>query len=489
MFETAEVGRSLSKARYKSLEPKLRLELLRAQQRLAGSYTALIVLVGGVEGAGKGEFANRLLTWLDPRGVQIHAFDEPTDEERERPYFWRFWRLLPERRRAAVFLSSWYTRPIVNRVFKEISQAQLDQDLDRIADFERMLSRENVLVVKLWFHIDKKSQKRRFEELEGDAATRWRVSPLDWRFHKKYERFEKVCAHALMKTSTGESPWSIVEAHDRRYRDITAGRVVLDALEKRLADARPRADPKPDRPKPEPQNVLRKLDLGRKLAAAPYKKRIEELQGRLGALTLGLRRERRSLMLVFEGPDAAGKGGAIRRLTEGIEARLYRVDSVCAPTDEERAHPYLWRFWRVLPRQGRVTICDRSWYGRVLVERIEGFAARGEWSRAFSEINAFEEQLSDAGTIVQKFWLAISSEEQLRRFKSRERTPYKQYKITEEDWRNRSRWDAYEAAACEMFERTSTDYAPWTLIEAEDKRWARVRVLETVVERLEAELA
>ena len=352
-----------------------------------------------------------------------------------------------------------------------------------------MLSREKVLVVKLWFHIDKKSQKGRFEELEREAATRWRVTPMDWKFHKKYERFEKVCAHVLMKTSTAESPWRIVEAHDRRYRDITAGRAVVEALEKRLDDARPRAGPKPDRPTPEAQNVLRKLDLSRKLGAAPYKRRVEELQGRLGRLTLGLRRARRSLMLVFEGPDAAGKGGAIRRLTEGIEARLYRVDSVAAPTDEERAHPYLWRFWRVLPRQGRVTICDRSWYGRVLVERIEGFAARGEWSRAFSEINAFEEQLSDAGTIVQKFWLAISSEEQLRRFKSRERTPYKQYKITEEDWRNRSRWDAYEAAACEMFERTSTDYAPWTLVEAEDKRWARVRVLETVVSRLEAELA
>jgi len=489
MFETAEVGRALSKARYKSLEPKLRVALLAAQQRLAESDTALIVLVGGVEGAGKGEFVNRLLTWLDPRGVQIHALDEPTDEERERPYFWRFWRLLPARRRAAVLLSSWYTRPIVNRVFKEITQAQLDQDLDRIVAFERMLSREKVLVVKLWFHIDKKSQKGRFEELEREAATRWRVTPMDWKFHKKYERFEKVCAHVLMKTSTAESPWRIVEAHDRRYRDITAGRAVVEALEKRLDDARPRAGPKPDRPTPEAQNVLRKLDLSRKLGAAPYKRRVEELQGRLGRLTLGLRRARRSLMLVFEGPDAAGKGGAIRRLTEGIEARLYRVDSVAAPTDEERAHPYLWRFWRVLPRQGRVTICDRSWYGRVLVERIEGFAARGEWSRAFSEINAFEEQLSDAGTIVQKFWLAISSEEQLRRFKSRERTPYKQYKITEEDWRNRSRWDAYEAAACEMFERTSTDYAPWTLVEAEDKRWARVRVLETVVSRLEAELA
>lgn len=488
MFETAEAGRALPKARYKALEPTLRAKLLEAQQRLAASEQALMVLIGGVEGAGKGELANRLMTWLDPHGVQIHALDEPTDEERERPYFWRFWRLIPPRRRAALLLSSWYTRPIRNRVFKRISEAELDQDVERILEFERMLDRENVLIVKLWLHIDKKSQKKRFESLEDDPATRWRVSALDWRFHKKYDRFRKVCAHVLMKTSTEESPWRVVEAHDRRYRDLACGQLILDALEQRLRRPAPERPHEPHRPKPQPGNVLRKLDLSRKLPEKKSKERVAELQGRLGALTLRLRKRRRSLMLVFEGPDAAGKGGAIRRLTEGIEARLYRVDSVSAPTDEERDHPYLWRFWRVLPGQGRVTICDRSWYGRVLVERIEGFAARDEWERAYSEINAFEEQLSDAGIIVQKFWLAISPEEQLRRFKSRERTPYKQYKITDEDWRNRSRWDAYEAAACDAFERTRTECAPWTLIEADDKPWARVRVLEAVVQRLEDEL-
>lgn len=488
MFETAEVGRALPKARYKGLEETLRVELVRAQERLASSDMALIVVIGGVEGAGKGELANRLMTWLDARGVQIHALGEPTDEERERPFFWRFWRLLPPHGRAGVFLTSWYTRPIVHRAFKEISEGQLDQDLDRIVEFERMLAQEHAIVVKLWLHIDKKSQKKRFKALEKDPATAWRVSAQDWKFHKKYERFRKVSEHALMKTSIPEAPWRLVEAHDRRYRDITAGQTILAALEKGLA-ARPQPVRKPDRPKAEPANVLRKLDLSLKLPEKEAKARIEALQGRLGRLALGLKKQRRSLMLVFEGADAAGKGGAIRRLTAGMEARLYRVDSVSAPTDEERAHPYLWRFWRVLPRQGRVTICDRSWYGRVLVERVEGFASREEWSRAYGEINAFEGQLCDSGTIVHKFWLAISSEEQLRRFKSRERTPYKQYKLTDEDWRNRSRWEAYEAAACEMFERTSTDDAPWTLIEAEDKNWARVRVLETVVKRLEAELS
>jgi polyphosphate kinase 2 (PPK2 family) len=191
---------------------------------------------------------------------------------------------------------------------------------------------------------------------------------------------------------------------------------------------------------------------------------------------------------LVEGPDAAGKGGVIRRITQSMDARLYRLMSVAAPTDEERARPYLWRFWRALPRVGRSTIYDRSWYGRVLVERVEGFAAAEEWRRAYGEINAFEEQLAGAGTIIRKFWIALSADEQLKRFKDRQVTPYKQYKITEEDWRNRAKWGAYEAAACDMIERTSTEHAPWVLVEGNDKLWARVKVMKTVVEALEKEL-
>jgi polyphosphate kinase 2 (PPK2 family) len=196
----------------------------------------------------------------------------------------------------------------------------------------------------------------------------------------------------------------------------------------------------------------------------------------------------RSMILVFEGPDAAGKGGAIRRVTGALNAHIYRVISVAAPTDEELAHPYLWRFWRHLPRRGRVTIYDRSWYGRVLVERIEGFASSAEWRRAYSEINDFEEQLTEAGNIIMKFWIAITADEQLQRFQDRQTTPYKQYKLTEEDWRNREKWDAYEAAACDMVERTSTTHAPWTLVEGNDKQWGRVKVVETVSQRLREEL-
>jgi polyphosphate:AMP phosphotransferase len=382
-----------------------------------------------------------------------------------------------------VLLSSWYSSPIVDRVFKRLAAPEFDQRLDEIVEFERMLVKENVLLVKLWFHLSKSEQKSRFKALEKDPDTRWRVTPTDWVFHKKYDRFRKVCERALMKTSTGGAPWNVIEGTDRRYRDLEAGRVILEALRNRSEESKAAPPRKvvPDRPKPKARNVIRRLDLSLKLAEKPFEERLEKLQGRLGLLTRRLREKGRSMILAFEGPDAAGKGGTIRRLTRAMDARLYRVDSVAAPTDEEKARPYLWRFWRDLPRTGRVTLYDRTWYGRVLVERIEGFATPGEWGRAYNEINAFESQLADFGVIMRKFWIAISPEEQLKRFKDRQVTPYKQYKITEEDWRNREKWNAYEAAACEMIERTSTRQAPWTLIEGEDKNWARIKVLETVV--------
>ena len=489
MFEAAEIGSVLSKPRYKAQVAKLRVQLLAAQHELAASGLSLVVLIGGVEGSGKGEVANLLLSWFDTRGVETYALGEPSDEERERPFFWRFWRLLPAARRTAFFLTSWYTDPVVARVFKRSTAAQFDRQLNRTVEFERMLAQENVVIVKLWFHLTKKEQRRRFKALEKDPDTRWRVTEGDWRFHAKYERFRRISEHALIATSTAQCPWQVVEAADRRHRNATAARLILETLRRGIASAQGLGrNGAPQRPKPKPNNIIRRLDLSLSLDDKTFANRLESLQGRLGLLTRRLRKRGRSLILAFEGPDAAGKGGAIRRLTQAMDAKLYTVHSVCAPTDEEKARPYLWRFWRVLPRTGRVTVNDRSWYGRVLVERIEGFAKPDEWRRAYSEINAFEEQLVDFGSIVLKFWIAISPQEELRRFRQRKETPYKQYKLTAEDWRNREKWNAYEAAACEMIEATNTARAPWLLVEGEDKNWARIKILETIIDRLEEEL-
>jgi polyphosphate kinase 2 (PPK2 family) len=212
------------------------------------------------------------------------------------------------------------------------------------------------------------------------------------------------------------------------------------------------------------------------------------MQSRLNALMRDPRMARRALVVVFEGMDAAGKGSTIRRVTHALDARQYRVVPVAAPSDEERAQPYLWRFWRHVPRHGHAVLFDRSWYGRVLVERVEGFCTEHDWMRAYDEINAFEEQLVTSGAVVVKFWMAITLDEQLRRFEEREATPHKNYKITGEDWRNRDQWPQYERAVGDMIDRTSTDVAPWRVVASNDKLFARIQVLTGLCEQIEAAL-
>jgi len=489
MFESAEVGRSVGKKEYEKRLGDLRTELLKAQHALAGCKSRLVILIGGVEGGGKTEVARRLVDWMDARGLRVEAYGDHSEEENERPEYWRYWRTLPAAGHGSILVGTWYTRPIVRRALKEIGHGAFEEALDRINAFESMLTREKTVVVKLWLHLSKKEQRRRLREIEKDRATSWRVSKQDWRYAKNYDRFRKASEEALAKTGTPEAPWTVIEATDRRYRDLTAGDAVLAALKEAVKrDAIPFPAPVPDRPKPPKVSVLSRLDMGKSLDAAEYARKLEKQEARVARLTRALRAERRSLICAFEGVDAAGKGGAIRRLIECIDARNVRVMAVAAPTDEERAHPYLWRFWRELPRRGHTTVYDRTWYGRVLVERVEGFCRPQDWKRAYNEISAFEDELTESGVIVCKFWLQISPEEQLKRFKDRVRTPYKQYKLTEEDWRNRGKWDAYQASALEMIEKTSTPRAPWTLVEAQNKLWARVKVLKTVADRLEEEL-
>jgi polyphosphate:AMP phosphotransferase len=362
--------------------------------------------------------------------------------------------------------------------------------MDEAVRFERMLTSERVLVLKFWLHLGKRAQKKRLKELASNPRTAWRVTPTDWERFEQYDRFRKVSERALRATSTGEAPWYVIEATNREYLTLTVGKLVHDALRKRLDDPVTNVSiHAPPLARPVDQvRVLDAIDLTKTVAKNDYDDELEELQGKLNLLFREPGMRRRSVVAVFEGADAAGKGGAIRRITGALDARQYRVVPIAAPTDEERARPYLWRFWRNLPRRGRIAIFDRSWYGRVLVERIERFCDDDDWLRAYGEINDFEESLSDAGAIVVKYWLQVSPEEQLRRFEERAATAFKRFKITEEDWRNREKWDAYQDAASEMIDRTSTEYAPWTLVAANDKRHARLEVLRTLVLRLEREV-
>ena len=493
MFESAELGHKLSKGEYKRIEPKLRVDLLDAQFRLSqlGKFP-VILLISGVRGAGKGETVNLLNEWMDPRHIHTHAFDNPSDEESERPPMWRYWRALPPKGKIGILFGSWYTDPIVDQVFRHTKAKDLLRSIEEINRFERMLADDGALILKFWFHLSKKAQRKRLRAIQSDPETRWRITQRDWDFFKVYDRFYQVSEDTLRETSTAWAPWIVIEGSDPGFRAVTAGRALLEAMNKRLSAPPERRRRKSDAaPLVQPVDnlhILDNLDLSQTLSKKRYQKELEKLQGELAKLTRHPKFREHTVVLVFEGMDAAGKGGAIRRITGAIDARLYHTIPIAAPTDEERAQPYLWRFWRHLPRKGRFVIYDRSWYGRVLVERVEGFADEADWLRAYSEINDFEEQLARDGAIVAKFWLQISNEEQHRRFKERERTRFKQFKITPEDWRNREKWNVYQVAAADMIERTGTVHAPWTLIGANDKYHARVSILKTLIRALRAPL-
>jgi polyphosphate:AMP phosphotransferase len=446
--------------------------------------------VNGVDGAGKGETVNLLNEWMDPRHIRTHAFGPRTDYERERPDMWRFWQALPPKGRIGILFGSWYTDPVLSRVLGRERRAEFELQLEAIRHFERMLVAEGTVLVKLWFHLSKRAQKKRLEELSSSKKTAWRVTKVDWKLFKQYDKFIDVCEEAVRETSTGEAPWSVIEGSDHEYRSLTAGRLLEEAIKARLKGKGPKLTPSAPPPASplDGKTILASFDYKRSLDRDAYKKKLDRLQREVNLLTRSKKMRDRSLVLVFEGMDAAGKGSTIRRITQAVDARYYRVIPVAAPTEEERAQPYLWRFWRQIPPRAHATIFDRSWYGRVLVERVEGFCSEADWMRAYHEINEFEEQLSESGAVVVKFWLAISAAEQLRRFKQREETAYKRFKITDEDWRNRKKWPAYERAVGDMVDRTSTDPAPWNIIASDDKLFSRIETLERLCERLDAAL-
>ena len=479
MFESANLDHRVSKSVYKREESRLRERLLDAQYALKenGRFPVLI-LIAGVEGAGKGETVNQLNDWMDSRHVLTHGFADPSDEERERPRLWRFWKALPPKGKVGIFFGAWHTDPIVDRVYGRINVANYGEKIDEIIRLEKMLCDEGVLLLKYWFHVSRKVQKKNLKAKGEDPDV-------------PYKKFLKVSESFVRRTSTAEAPWIIVPGGDERYRAITFGRHLLAAMRERLDDKPVKRLPDRQPPLVRPAdklNVIRALKLDQELEKDEYRDQYEKWQNRLNALSREKGFRKTSVVAVFEGNDAAGKGGAIRRVTSAVDARYCRTVPVAAPTEEERAQPYLWRFWRHLPRRGRLLLFDRSWYGRVLVERVERFAPEPDWLRAYSEINEFERSLVGHDMVLVKFWLAISKEEQYRRFKRRETIAFQRFKITAEDWRNRKKWDRYHEAVCDMIDRTSTTPAPWTLVEANDKYHARIKVLKTLCRRIEEAL-
>ena len=490
MLEKIDLSKKVDKKTYRRVmdEAEEKLGLLQRECKDAG--IPVILVFEGMGAAGKGVQINRLIQALDPRGFDVYACDRPTEDEQMRPFLWRYWTKTPAKGRIAVFDRSWYRSVQVDRFDGLTREDKLGDAYQDILSFEKQLCDDGTVIMKFFLYIDKDEQKKRFKKLEGSKETSWRVTEEDWNRNKDFDRYLKMNEEMLEKTDTDYAPWVIIEAVDKDYAALKIVSTVMDRLEYELEHRRPEDEKTAQRQESKTRErfkngVLSGIDLSKSLTEEVYKTRLKKLQKRLAELHSELYRLRIPVVIGFEGWDAGGKGGAIKRLTSNLDPRGYRVNPTAAPNDIEKVHHYLWRFWNNVPKAGHIAVFDRTWYGRVMVERIEGFCSEAQWRRAYQEINEMESHMANAGAVVLKFWLHIDKDEQERRFRERQANPAKQWKITDEDWRNREKWDQYEEAVNEMLIRTSTTYAPWIVVEGNDKRYARVKVLQTVVDALE----
>jgi polyphosphate:AMP phosphotransferase len=458
--------------------PALNDELLARQldTRTLAKFS-VAVIVTGVPSAGRSETVNKLIEWLDPKYVTVRAFGE-SDASSSHPPMWRYWRALPAFGRVAFYFWGWYGE-YLGSALRDSRKAKrhAERELERIRQLETMLSADGVRVVKIHLDLDADTQRKRLKKLRGNKLTRWRVTHEDLWLARHHKAFRKAIGRCIAASDQPVARWHPIDGANEHYREVRVGELLRDEMQAGLGQARKAVRQrvsKTSKPPPLRRDRLRKVD------DEDYDRELEQLQGKLALLTRRSKFRKHGLVLAFEGMDAAGKGGAIRRITHALDARQYQVLPVSAPTAEERLYPYLWRFWRDVPERGHIAIYDRSWYGRVLVERVEGLATREQWSRAYREINEFERMLSDDGARIVKIFLHISAEEQLKRFEQRLNDPLKRWKLTYEDFRNRDRRPDYETAVEEMVARTATQIAPWHVVPAEDKKFARIEALELI---------
>lgn len=493
MLEKIDLTKKMEKDEYQRRISVLERKLAQLQRVCRNLNIPIMIAFEGFGASGKGIQIAELIRPLDPRGFEVYAVKNESEEEKKYPFLWRFWTKMPEKGRIAIYDSSWYRKVLIDRFEKKAGEKEVLSAYDSIQSFERQLTDDGMVLIKIFLCISQEEQKKRFDKLLARKETTWRVSKKDLKRNREFKKYKRMNEEMLQKTDTDYAPWTTVEATDRRFATIKIYTTVINCLS---AEIEKRKQEKQEEIMPNKvlvnneisETVWAKANLDCSYTKAEYKKRLKKLQKEIEKLHGELYRKGIPVVLGFEGWDAAGKGGAIKRLTEKMDPRGYVVHPTASPNDMERSHHYLWRFWRAMPKAGHIAIFDRTWYGRVLVERIEGFCSKKEWQRAYKEINDMERDLVNAGTVVLKFWLHIDKEEQERRFRAREKNPDKQWKITEEDWRNREKWDQYEEAVNEMLIRTSTEKAPWIVVEGNCKYYARIKVLETVVNAIEERL-
>lgn len=487
MFSWGEAARQVSKEEFEAQEPRLRVDLINAQYDLRKASFPVFLVIAGNDRIGCNHLIDRLHEWMDARYIDTHVFGTPTREERDRPRFWRYWTSLPPKGKIAILSGAWPLNAVAERVTGELGKQEYAKRLDHIRQFEREHAEDGALILKFWIDVPHQEMKKRLKAARKDPNRIWWMEDIDWSICEHHDDVTQPVEQLIETTTTPHAPWFVVDGTHDRHRDLEVTTTIRSALQTRLRDevmdnSQPEKDNTP--PMTSRSSALQTVDLSASLEKDEYREQLEKYRRKLNRVMRVACQQRRTAVLVFEGWDAAGKGGVIRRITGALPARSYKLVPIAAPSVEEKKYHYLWRFWNQVPRGGQLLIFDRSWYGRVLVERVEQFATEPEWRRAFDEINDFEQQLVDDGIPVLKFWLHISPQEQLSRFQAREQMEYKKHKITAEDYRNRAKWDEYAAAVDDMVARTSTSFAPWHLVPANSKRFARIRVLKTVCKAL-----
>ncbi len=462
----------------------LEVRLEKIQRTCKEKGIPIIIIMEGFSAAGKGALTSRMIHPWDPRGFYVETFKDVSEEENRYPFLWRFWQKIPAEGQIAVYHRAWY-RDVVSRTFGK-KKADLQQYVDEINQFEKTLTDNGMIVVKFFACISKKEQKKRYEKLLADKKTAWRITPEDKKQNKKYDEYYELFDRLIDKTNTVRAPWYILDTsnYDSAVADMM--KQLVNRLERELNREKFVSSETLAEVIEQP---LSEVSLDKELTKEEYKEKLKTLQKRIQTLHNEIYDKKIPVIFAFEGWDAGGKGGAIKRLTEYMDPRGYVVHPVASPTKDEKAHHYLWRFWKNIPKNGHIAVFDRTWYGRVMVERLEGFCSENDWKRAYREMNQFEKTLTDYGAVVVKFWLQIDQDEQLNRFTARQENPEKQWKITEEDWRNREKWDQYEVAVNEMIARTNKPNAPWVIVEGNNKYYARIKVLETAVAAMEKALA
>ena len=458
------------------------------QMKIKEHKLPVLVLIEGWAAAGKGSTVGLVIRNIDPRFFKVATMSAPTEEEKRKPFLYRHFIQIPEAGKFSFLDSGWMEEITMARVHGDMSDQEYAEKIESIKRFERQLTDNGYLLVKFFFHISKKEQDKRVEKLLSEKDTAWRVSDSDKWQNKHYDKCEEVFNRYLSDTNTSNAPWYIIDAKDKKWAELQVLETLCSGIDIALQNDKTAVQliqnvfPLVKMPK------LADVKLDKFISEDEYKSELKRLQERLNALHNRLYRKRVPVIICYEGWDAAGKGGNIKRITGALDPRGFEVHPIASPEPHEKARHYLWRFWKRLPKTGHIAIFDRTWYGRVMVERLEGFCSENDWRRAYNEINEFEKELYQWGAVIIKFWVHIDKDTQLARFTERQNTPEKQWKITDEDWRNREKWDLYEDAVNEMLKKTSTTYAPWHILQSVDKKYARIQALKIVVEELEKAL-